>query len=268
MKQAIFLLFLVIASQAFHFFSKEKTLKANINSPNGPPANSYPIRAAYIDRSEYWYGDKIAVALGVPGVAPPHEYNYILLAFWMCSSGPTDMAGLWTNAYQNFGPENSFGKSNDEIQKNLKKRYNDAGVKIMVSAFGATEFPTSAGADPTQCALKLGNYVKTNNFDGVDLDWEDNEAMKRGTGEAWLITFTKVLRKELPNHVLTHAPQAPYFKNEYYTHGAYKTVHDSVGSLIDFYMVQFYNQVDSKYDTYNELFVHASGSDFNGTAIK
>ena len=178
------------------------------------------------------------------------------------------MAGLWTDAYRNFGPESSFGKSNDEIQKNLKKRYNDAGVKIMVSAFGATEFPTSAGADPTQCALKLGTYVKQNNFDGVDLDWEDNEAMKRGTGEAWLITFTKFLRKELPNHVLTHAPQAPYFKNEYYTHGAYKTVHDSVGSLIDFYMVQFYNQVDSKYDTYNELFVHASGSDFNGTAIK
>ena len=76
------------------------------------------------------------------------------------------------------------------------------------------------------------------------------------------------MRKALPNHIITHAPQAPYFKNEYYTHGAYKTVHDQVGDLIDFYMVQFYNQVDSKYDTYEELFVHASGSEFNGTAIK
>ena len=72
MKQAIFLLLLVVASQAFHFFNKEKTLKQDINTPTGPPANSYPIRAAYIDRSDYWYGDKIAVALGVPGIAPPH----------------------------------------------------------------------------------------------------------------------------------------------------------------------------------------------------
>ena len=41
----------------------------------------------------------------------------------------------------------------------------------MVSAFGATEFPTSAGADPTVCANKLADFVKKNNFDGADLDW-------------------------------------------------------------------------------------------------
>lgn len=41
----------------------------------------------------------------------------------------------------------------------------------MISAFGATEFPTSAGVDPTDCAIKLGKFVQQNNLDGVDIDW-------------------------------------------------------------------------------------------------
>lgn len=47
----------------------------------------------------------------------------------------------------------------------------------MVSAFGATEFPTTNGLDPTMCAQKLGDFVLQNNLDGVDIDWEDNQAM-------------------------------------------------------------------------------------------
>ena len=40
-----------------------------------------------------------------------------------------------------------------------------------------------------------------------------------------------------------------------------------MGDLIDFYNVQFYNQVDTKYDSYNELFVHSTGF-FSNTAVK
>ena len=39
-------------------------------SEEDSPAIEYPIRAAYIDRSEYWYGDSVAKALAVPGFAP------------------------------------------------------------------------------------------------------------------------------------------------------------------------------------------------------
>ena len=91
--------------------------------------------------------------------------------------------------------------------------------------------------------------------------------MNKGVGEQWLITFTKALREVIPDRIITHSPQAPYFKNEYYTSHGYITVHKAVGKLIDFYNVQFYNQVDSRYDTYEELFIHASGEDFNGTAL-
>lgn len=44
------------------------------------------------------------------------------------------------------------------------------------------------------------------------------------------------------------------------------TVHKQVGNLIDFYNVQFYNQGDTKYDSYETLFM-TSGSFFSGTSV-
>jgi len=44
-------------------------------------------------------------------------------------------------------------------------------------------------------------------------------------------------------------------------------VNNKVGNLIDFYNVQFYNQGDTRYDTYDELFLKATGT-FSGTSIK
>jgi len=75
--------------------------------------------------------------------------------------------------------------------------------------------------------------------------------MNRGVGEAWLISFTQAVREIIPDHILTHAPQAPYFKGfDYYINGAYVTVDQQVGDLINFYMTQFYNQVDTEYNNY------------------
>jgi chitinase len=151
----------------------------------------------------------------------------------------------------------------------LKKAYNDGGIKIMISAFGAKEFPTTLGYDAVDCATRLGNFVKDNNLDGVDLDWEDNAAMNVGTGvgEEWLIDFTKTLSAIIPDHILTHAPQAPYFSEESYTQGNYMRVHREVGHLIDFYNIQFYNQEATSYDTYEKLFTQ-SGSFFPRTSVQ
>lgn len=77
-----------------------------------------------------------------------------------------------------------------------------------MSAFGATEFPTSQGLDAETTCTKLATFVKDNGLDGIDLDWEDNAAMENGTGEQWLITCVKAIRKVLPvgDYLLTHAP--------------------------------------------------------------
>lgn len=71
----------------------------------------------------------------------------------------------------------------------------------------------------------------------------------------------------LPTQIISHAPQAPYFKNEYYPKGGYVTVNQQVGNLIDFYNVQFYNQDNTQYNTYDELFIKANGF-FSGTSVK
>lgn len=80
-----------------------------------------------------------------------------------------------------------------------------------------------------------------------------------GKAEAWLITFTKTLRDALPagQYTLTHAPVAPWF-SPIYSSGAYSKVHASVGSLIDWYNVQFYNQ--DEYTTCDGLLTKSSAA--------
>ena len=140
----------------------------------------------------------------------------------------------------------------------------------MVSAFGATDHPTTEGKDPVTTCTTMAEFVRDNHLDGIDLDWEDNGAMEAGTGEQWLIDCTLAVRAVLPvgEYYLTHAPQAPYFiGSPRYPNGGYVKIHQEVGHLIDWYNVQFYNQGNSQYNSYDELFVYSTGS-FPGTAVK
>ena len=202
--------------------------------------------------------------MGVPGYSDTNDYNYVALSFWLVS-GPADVALVWSNPSRFMG--DAFGTTDKAIQTFLKKKFTDAGVKLLVSAFGATNFPTSEGADPTQTAVDLAKFVKDNLFDGVDIDYEDNAAMNAGTGVPWLITFQRKLAELLPGYIITHAPQGPYFKGSHYQHKGYVGVDQQVGNTIDFYTVQFYNQGDTKYDSYTELFTRATGY-FSGTSVK
>jgi hypothetical protein len=70
----------------------------------------------------------------------------------------------------------------------------------MVSAFGSTEAPVSAGADPIATANTMAQFVRANGLDGIDVDFEDFNAINSGTGvaENWLISFTNQLRSQLP----------------------------------------------------------------------
>jgi len=54
---------------------------------------------------------------------------------------------------------------------------------VLLSAFGSTDDPTSQGSDPAITFTRIANLVKDNNLDGLDIDYEDDEAMDNGVGE-------------------------------------------------------------------------------------
>jgi len=83
-----------------------------------------------------------------------------------------------------------------------------------------------------------------------------------------LASFTRQLRVKLPQgqYLLTHAPVAPWFSPGKFGGGAYLTVESTVGNLIDWYNVQFYNQGSSEYTTCAGLLT-ASSSVWPKTSI-
>uniref|UniRef100_A0A6B2LAJ2 chitinase n=1 Tax=Arcella intermedia TaxID=1963864 RepID=A0A6B2LAJ2_9EUKA len=222
-----------------------------------------PYFVVYNDQlNSWWPPTAIAAGLGVPTYAHNSSYNIFNLAFWL-TTGPADTALVWSNALTYVSSDNPWGSTTTAVQAAWLNLYHKNGIKLMVSAFGATEFPTSAGVDPVQCGHDLANFVINNQLDGVDLDWEDNAAMEAGTGEQWLINITRTLRQLLPKekgYIISHAPQAPYFMGtSKYPKGGYLTVHKAVGDLIDFYNIQFYNQGNSQYSSFETLFVSSDG---------
>ncbi len=153
-----------------------------------------PIKFIYINRLTSWWGNlTLPAALAVPGfTATPLPYNYVAVTFWTYPGSAQDASGMWANLVGNMGP-NEYGTTNSEIQATLKKNFTNNGVNLMVSAFGSTQTPTSAGYDPLDCAAKLAKFVTDNQLDGVDIDWEDTPSFTKadGSGENWLITITK-----------------------------------------------------------------------------
>jgi hypothetical protein len=137
----------------------------------------------------------------------------------------------------------------------IKSQYAAAGIKLLVSAFGATDAPTTAGCDPTTLANTMAAWVQEYDLDGIDVDYEDFDAFD-GSGSSavtWLSTFTKQLRVHLPqgSYILTHArvlfllfskslrsdhlspAVAPWFQSGAWSGGGYLAVDQAVGSLID-----------------------------------
>lgn len=52
----------------------------------------------------------------------------------------------------------------------IKAAYNAAGIKLLVSAFGSTSYPTSL--DPVATANSMANWVIQYGVDGIDVDYE------------------------------------------------------------------------------------------------
>jgi GH18 family chitinase len=91
----------------------------------------------------------------------------------------------------------------------MMKEYKAAGIKVVVSLFGMMDKPTTQGVDATKFGHTVADWVLKNHVDGVDVDYEDLDAMNKGDGKAeqWVITLTKTLRSKLPSgkYLISHA---------------------------------------------------------------
>ncbi|KAF8313992.1 glycoside hydrolase family 18 protein, partial [Clavulina sp. PMI_390] len=186
---------------------------------------------------------------GPPATSVVNGYNTLILAF-LLATGTADQAQEWTLL-------------DAATRSSTHSAYSAAGINLMVSAFGSTENPTSSGFDAAGTANTMASWVKTYGLDGIDVDYEDFGAMNKqdGSAETWLATFTNTLRSALPSgqYIITHAPVAPWF-SPIYTSGAYIKVQSSVGSSIDWYNVQFYNQGTTEYTTCSGLLTASSSA--------
>ncbi|GLB41933.1 putative glycosyl hydrolase 18 family protein [Lyophyllum shimeji] len=194
------------------------------------------------------YSDAWTSSSGPPDPSAIKGFNVFALSFLLLE-GAWDQAQTWTSL-------------TDAQRSTIKSQYAAAGIKLIVSAFGSTDVPTTSGADPVATANSFAAWVKQYNLDGIDVDYEDFGAFNSGTAEAWLISFTRQLRAQLPqgSYIVTHAPVAPWFSPSKWPGGGYLNVHTQVGSLIDWYNVQFYNQGASEYTDCNGLLTASSST--------
>ncbi|KAI9440679.1 glycoside hydrolase [Lactarius indigo] len=171
-----------------------------------------------------------------------------ILSF-LLTSGPADQALEWQTI-----------SASDRSA--IKSQYAAAGIKLLVSVFGATEAPTTAGSDPTTVANTMAAWVKKYDLDGIDVDYEDFGAFdgSGGSAVAWLKTFTKQLRVHLPqgSYILTHAPVAPWFQPDAWSGGGYLAIDQAVGGLIDW--------GGSMYTTCTGLLTNSGGA-FPGSSV-
>ncbi|EJD07911.1 uncharacterized protein FOMMEDRAFT_150505 [Fomitiporia mediterranea MF3/22] len=169
----------------------------NTTTSKGPQPSNHPTPGGSSSRPQFViYSDKSNT---FPDVANIQGYTVFAISF-LLSTGAADQAVVWSQLNKN-------------TRQQIKSKYNAAGIKVIVSAFGSTEAPTTSGVDPTKCANDMANWILNNDLDGIDVDYEDLGAMSLGKGEEWVITFTKTLRSKLPKgkYILTHAPSPPWF---------------------------------------------------------
>jgi len=134
----------------------------------------------------------------------------------------------------------------NQVKQDLVDAWREAGKKVILS-FGGAGMGGSWEGDENDCwdycygkeqsvVSQLDNIVRTQRFDGVDIDYE--YFYETPAAQHFLKTVTKDLRSTLPEgSIVTHAPMDPDLlpQTEYYQ------VLKEVASSLDFIMPQYYN---------------------------
>ena len=178
-------------------------------------------------------------------------YTDVIIGFLVPGSDGTTLVG---------GGGPNGGAFDDQFRNNIRILQN-AGKRVLISVGGAT-FPSSAyqnyymsifGIEGEWLLEQIVNFVTDYNFDGVDIDYEDNAGFgdnRTYDGVDFLSRLTSALAQRLPSgqNIITHAPQTPYWDShsEFARGGIapYYQIWQNVGNQIDWVNNQFYNNPD------------------------
>ncbi|KAF8340778.1 glycoside hydrolase [Amanita rubescens] len=188
-----------------------------------------------------------------PDVSRIKGFNVYNLSF-LLSSGATDRVAAWADL-------------SPSARAEARHKYHSAGVKLFVSAFGYTDKPTAR--DPAQVAEFIAGWAKEYHVDGVDVNFEDEDAFKKGVAEDWLIAFTIELRARLPREFLishAHIRQLilsnSRFGSKAYPGGGYIRINKEIGHEINWYNVQYGHHYNTP-----EAILRESGAEYPGTSV-
>jgi len=124
--------------------------------------------------------------------------------------------------------------------------------------------PASDGLDPVKLAQEAAKIAIDNNFDGVDVDWEDFVYWGSHSDDDtfnWLDKFQTELAAQLKGNgndmIISHAPVAWWFTKE---KAAWVQFNKKHAETIDFYNMQFYNGKHG-YNTCEDNFTSKFGDD-------
>ena len=203
-------------------------------------------------RNVIYYNDN-ANQIPLAGIANL-SYTDVIIGFLIPSA--SDVSTLVGGG----GPNGSA--FDDQLQNNIRILQN-AGKRVLISVGGST-FPSSAYQTyaawdwgKALLARQIIDFVTYYNFDGVDIDYEDNAGFgdnRTYDGVTFLSNLTTLLAANLPSghNIITHAPQTPYWDShsEFAAGGIapYYQIWQNVGNQIDWINDQFYNNSD--YDSY------------------
>jgi chitinase len=89
---------------------------------------------------------------------------------------------------------------------------------------------------------KVATYVTSNNLNGVDIDYEDDNGFTGVyNGIQFLIDLTNGPAQALPGYIITHAPAPGYFYASDIYNNAYTQILAQTGDNISWFNCQYYN---------------------------
>jgi len=141
------------------------------------------------------------------------------------------------------GDGGAFG---DNLQRNIQT-LQEAGQNVLISVGGGAGFPSPAYQSYAQnvngLVEQIVNFVTSNGFNGVDIDYEDDAGFTGAyDGIGFLIALTNGLAQALPSghDIITHAPQTPYWDSNN-NNAPYAQIWQQAGNQIAWINNQFYN---------------------------